>query len=134
MRKHFGLSIAQMDDRLQQWLLSQPVLPDMRQDLRLKVDYFDLIRLYQTSYDPSADFRWAWLPDPRQMRSRGIVADYLRGPTAPINQQVEALLRSAGRSWRSGQFEQAWLELGQVRRTMPAGNEKGCADLSAPLI
>ncbi len=125
MRKHFGLSIQQMDDRLQQWLFSQPVLPDMRQDLRVMVDYFDLIRLYQEVDDPSADFRWAWLPDPRQMRSKGIVADFLRGPNAMINQLVEALLRSAGQSWRAGQYEQAWLELGQMRRAIQLELKKG---------
>jgi hypothetical protein len=118
MKKHFGLSLQQMDDRLLAWLEGQPVLPDMEQDLRVTIDYFDLLRAYQAKFDPSADFRQTWLPDPREMRKRGIVADYLRGPNAAVDQTIEQLLLDAGQDWRAGQYSQAWINLGLARQAI----------------
>jgi len=118
LQNHFGMSLQLLDDRFVGWLEEQPDLPDMDLDLEVMVDYFDEIRAYQMALDPSAYFQQVWLPDPAEMRKRGIVADYLRGPHAERNQEIEALLEQAGTNWIGGQYLQAFRTLAQVRRSL----------------
>jgi hypothetical protein len=86
----------------------------------LTVAYYDLIRDYQSQQDPSAYFRGVWLPDPHEMRQRGIVADYLRGPQAGSYRDLGDRLRKAGQAWRSGFYAETWQYLWQVRRLLGA--------------
>ena len=74
--------------------------------MRLTVEYFDTARRYQLLLDPSAFFETAWLLDSNAMRSRSIVADYLRHPSAPENQAIEAMLKSAFNDLNLGQYAQ----------------------------
>lgn len=114
LRAVLGLSLVELDDRFTTFLLEQPVIPDMREDTRLTVAFYDSIRAYQQQFDPSAHFQQAWLPDAEQMRQRGIVGDYLRGPGQQANTDIEALLAAAGQHWRAGCFAQAWAVLDQL--------------------
>jgi hypothetical protein len=120
LRRHFDLSLNELDRRFGDWLANLPTLPDLQKDLELTVAYYDLIRDYQSQQDPSAYFRGVWLPDPREMRQRGIVADYLRGPQGGIYFNLEDRLQKAGRAWRSGFYAEAWQYLWQVRRELGA--------------
>jgi hypothetical protein len=120
LRRHFGLSLNELDDRFSAWLSNLPVVPDLQKDLELTVAYYDLIRDYQSQQDPSAYFRGVWLPDPREMRQRGIVADYLRGPQDGNYLDLGNRLRKAGQAWRSGFYAEAWQYLWQVRRLLGA--------------
>jgi hypothetical protein len=115
LRRHYNLSLQEMDDRLQGWLETLPLIPDLLKDVQITSAYYDAIRSYQFAFDPSADFRQVWLPDPKEMRRKGITADYLRSPVAPINQAVTPLLHKIGQDWRTGQFSEAFNELQLVR-------------------
>ena len=116
LQRHFRISLQELDLRLVSWLMAQPVLPDMRSDLNAMVDFYNTIREYQKVLDPSAYFRQVWLPDPAEMRKRGIVADYLRGPQDSLNLSVIAILKKAGQSWRNGQYLQTAVDLWQARQ------------------
>ncbi len=118
LKSHFGLSLAQLDDRFSGFLEQQPVLPDLGEDLAVTRSFFDAICEYQQKLDPSAYFRQAWLPDPRAMRGRGITADYLRGPQDEPNRTVEELLWQAGQAWRDGRFNDAWRNLSVAREAI----------------
>lgn len=118
LRRHFGLSLHELEDRFGTWLANLPTLPDLQKDLELTVAYYDLIRDYQSQLDPSAYFRGVWLPEPHEMRQRGIVADYLRGPQDEIHSGIEERLRKAGQAWRTGLYPEAWQYLGQIRRQL----------------
>ena len=115
LKSHFGLTLAQLDDRFTGFLEQQPVLPDLGEDLAVTLSFFDTIREYQQQLDSSAYFRQVWLPDPRAMRERGITADYLRGPRDEPNRAIEDLLWQAGQAWRDGRFNDAWRNLGAAR-------------------
>jgi hypothetical protein len=56
--------------------------------------------------DPSAYYLTAWLPDAAQMRSRSIVADYVRRPSTAENQALELMLANAGAALNRGDFAQ----------------------------
>jgi len=88
-------------------LKRQHIIPDMRADLILSVNYYEAVRRYQLILDPSAYFLTAWLPEGEQMRQNGIVADYLRRPSTSQNLNIEELLIEIDLQIRAGNYFQA---------------------------
>jgi hypothetical protein len=76
-------------------------------DVRLTVTYYDTVRRYQQMLDPSAYFQVAWLLDNQKMRQQGIVGDYLRHPSAPVNVALETLLAAANQHLLAGNYGEA---------------------------
>lgn len=118
--RHFGLSLPALEHRLQQKLLAQRLQPYWVADVRLTVQFYDTVRRYQQRLDPSAYFLTAWLPDTRQLRQRGITADVLRHPNAPLNLALESWLMQAAEALRQGDFLQAQELLQRVNATLNA--------------
>jgi hypothetical protein len=99
LQKHFGISLAQLDQQFQAALRAEALTPALSEDVRVTFQFYDSMRRYQQILDASAYFMTAWLPDDEQMRQRGIVADYLRHPEEPVNQALETLLAAANTAW-----------------------------------
>lgn len=87
------------------WLSSQPQDPAYLRDVTLTVRYYDTVRRYQQLLDPSAYFMTAWLPDVNAMRTRGIVADYMRRPQSSVHTGLEAMFLEADAALRAGQYD-----------------------------
>jgi hypothetical protein len=104
LQAHFGLTLDELEARFIQALRLEPVTANQVDDLQLTVDYYDSVRRYQRLLDPSAYFLYAWLPEPAQMRERGIVADFLRRPETPLNQSLEVLLVSADQALLADEY------------------------------
>jgi hypothetical protein len=115
LQQHFQLTFAELEAKFMDALRHIPVTTVLRDDLRLTVEYFDTARRYQQILDPSAYFATAWLVDAGAMRSRGIVADYLRHPARAENQALEVMLARAFADLGLGQY-------GQVTQTLSAVN------------
>jgi hypothetical protein len=111
LQEHFLIGLDDLEDRLIQRLLSQPYNPDWGEDVVLTIQYYDTVREYQQVFDTSAFFQEVWLPSAPEMRKLGIVADYLRHPDLPANQQMESLLVKAGKALRAGNYPLAWKSL-----------------------
>ena len=107
LQEHFGITFTELEGSYLDFLRGQTVPADVRDDLRLSVQFYDTVRRYQQSLDPSAYFMTAWLPDYMTMSQRGIVADFLRHPSGVDNRLIEAMLVNADRSLRAGEYEQA---------------------------
>lgn len=107
LQKHFGMTLEQLELSFLSALYRQHINPDLYDDLRLTVLYYDTLRRYQQELVPSAYFLTAWLPDGEQMRELGIVADYLRSPAESENITIENLLIRADRELRRGNYRQA---------------------------
>ncbi len=107
LQRHFGLSLAQLEDRFLQALRAEPVRPQDVEDIRLTVRYYDSARRYQLLIDPSAYFLNAWLPDSEQMRKRRIVADVLRSPQGPENSALETMLVTANTYLQQERYAEA---------------------------
>ncbi len=99
---HFNLTLAQLESAFIDALRAEPASADWREDVRLTVEFYDTMRRYQQLLDPSAYFLSAWLPDQAQMRERGIVADFMRHPSAPLNLALETMLGAASRDLQAG--------------------------------
>jgi hypothetical protein len=116
LQAHFHLSLAELDQNFLDFLRRQPVDETARTDLRLTVAYYDTVRRYQQLLDPSAYFLTAWLPNPAEMRQRGIVADFLRHPQALLNRQIETRLVAADANLQAGNYPQVEAELNLINR------------------
>ena len=103
---HFAITLQELEDEFLSFLQTQEVTPDIRDDLRLTVLYFDSVRRYQQALDPSAYFMTLWMPDSSLMRERGIVADYLRHPSGLGNHAFEYLLMRADQHLQNGEYQQ----------------------------
>lgn len=125
--EHFNLSLDELETRFINALRRQPVDLNLREDVRLTVQFYDTLRRYQQAYDPSAFFRTAWLLDTEQMRQDGIVADYLRHPSAPANLALETLLAAAGEDILAGDYRQADGRVAAVNAVLQA-REQGWPD------
>jgi hypothetical protein len=104
LTRHFGITFAELEADFLDILRAEPVTEQDMDDVRLTVAFYDTARRYQQALDPSAYYLTAWLPDGKQMRERGIVADYLRHPSAPANILLESLLVSAYDHLRAGEY------------------------------
>jgi len=104
LASHFGLTFSRLEEDFQTALRLQELTPAFRDDVLLTVEYYNTVRRYQLALDPSAHYLAAWLPDRKEMQERGIVADYLRSPTEPVNILIETLLVAADRSLRDGNY------------------------------
>jgi hypothetical protein len=107
LQAHYGLTLAELEVQFTSFLYRLHVNPDLYQDVRLTVLFYDTVRRYQQLLDPSAYFLTAWLPSGEDMRSRGIVADYLRRPSQPENVTLEWMLVEADQELRAGNYEEA---------------------------
>ena len=118
LQAHFGLTLDELEARFIQALRLEPLKASQVDDLQLTVDYYDSVRRYQQLLDPSAYFLYAWLPSPAQMRQRGIVADFLRGPQAPMNRSLETLLYSADQALLAEEYPLAYQLINSINQAL----------------
>lgn len=111
LNRHFGISLDQLETDFRDYLQEQTVSADEITDVRLTFSFYDAARRYQQLLDPSAYFMTAWLPDGDDVRSRGIVADYLRHPVTPLERQIETLLVEGDASLRARDYKNAELRI-----------------------
>jgi hypothetical protein len=107
LTRHFDISFDQLEADFLTALRAQTITVQVRDDVRLTVEFYDTARRYQQVFDPSAYYMTAWLPDGKEMRERGIVADYLRHPSSPTNVVLETLLVAAYDQLRAGNYAEA---------------------------
>jgi hypothetical protein len=107
LRAHFGLTLEQLEWRFQQDLRQERLTPELVEDVRLSVTFYETVRRYQQSLDPSAYFLTSWVPDGEKMRQRGIVADMLRRPSMAENLALEVMLVEAGARLGAADFDGA---------------------------
>jgi hypothetical protein len=120
LQRHFQLKFTELEAEFMDALRRIPVTTVLRDDLRMTVEFFDTARRYQQIFDPSAYFATAWLVDAGAMRSRGIVADYLRHPAGAENQALEVMLSNAFVDLRQGQYVQVDQMLSAVNAVLDA--------------
>ncbi len=107
LKKHFEISLEQLETDFVNELRTQKVTESVRNDLQSTVAFYDSLRHYQEVLDPSAYFLTAWFPDGENMRQNGITADLLRTPDQPDNDFFEFLLRYASNRIAAGDHKQA---------------------------
>jgi hypothetical protein len=101
--------------------------PEQAADLRFVWTFFEALRAYQRTYDPSAYFLKAWLPDWRQAVREGIVADFMRAPDSPEGRRAWQDLQAARAQAARGDIAAALAALQALCRAL------GCSDVAEPV-
>lgn len=122
----YDQDIRTLEARWRERLGGLPVDPEVIDDLRFTVAFYEALRAYQRVYDPSAYFLDPWLPDWRQAVREGIVADFMRAPQDPEGQRVWAQLQEARRRAAGGDLQGARERIDALCQTL------GCAMLPEP--
>jgi hypothetical protein len=115
---HLGISLDDLQKDFLDRLSRERVAPANINDVQETVAYYDVMRRYQQLLDPSAYFRTAWLLDNKQMREKGIVADYLRHPSSVENLALETLLIAANQDLTSFHYANEEQELEAVKAVL----------------
>ncbi len=119
LQQHYRIGLAELDQRFRHYLEDQLVTPEIAAGVALTVRFYELLRTYQQRHDPSAYFLSAWLLDRAEMEKRGITADYLRRPQAPINIEMEARFYAAAQAMLQKDYAQANRILDLVQTALP---------------
>ena len=114
LQRHYGATLAQIEAEWMAALQSVPVDPTAVEDLSTTIRYYNVARLYQEIYDPTAHYLSAWLPHPTQVREFGNPADLTRRPEEEINVMLEVMLTAADTALRGGDFARANVILDSV--------------------
>ena len=120
LARHFELTFKEVETGFLETLRQQEVSAETQEDVRMTVAFYDTVRRYQQALDPSAFYMTAWLPDGKQLREHGIVADLLRHPSAPENISLESLLVSADTHLRAGDYAAVEQLLEAVNKALDA--------------
>jgi hypothetical protein len=123
LQENFGITLSVLEELFLDELRQIPMIPELKADVRLTIDYYDTVRRYQQSLDPSAYFMTAWLPNIEEMRQRGILADLLRHPSRPGNVALESIFVQADQHLRAGDYSQVDIHLQAINAVLDALDE-----------
>jgi hypothetical protein len=118
LQTHYGKTLSDMEA---EWLnfLSQVELNEAAiHDLAASIRFFNVMRQYQTQYDPTAHFLTAWLPNPEDVMQRGNPADLTSHPNGEINITLETMLYAADTAIRAANYDRANIILDSVTRVL----------------
>ncbi len=107
LRAVYHQSIQGMEARWLERLRGLPADPDQIADLQFTVAFYEALRAYQRTYDPSAYFLGTWLPDWREAVRERIVADFMREPEDPEGEWFWQRLQDARRRAATGDVQGA---------------------------
>jgi hypothetical protein len=134
LQAHFSISFVQLEQDFIVALKAEPDTTAWVDNVRLEVNYYETMRRYQQQLDPSAYFRTAWLMDNRDMRQRGIVADYLRHPHTPTNLALETLLITAGQQMVAADYAGSAQILQQINSVLDGTQQESPEPFSVSAI
>lgn len=121
LQTYYGKGLTEIES---QWLAYLGALPPDRTevtDLLTTIRYYDVVRAYQLSYDPTAHFLTAWLPAPQDVQENGNTADLTRHPRSEINVTLEVMLQAADMAVRANNYELANILLDSITRVLETG-------------
>ena len=118
LQANFRITFDRMEAGYKDYLRAQTVTEADRQNLQLTIAFFDAMRRYQQAFDPSAYYLTAWVPDGAEMRTLGVVADYLRHPQGPENRLIEAQLMQAWKELAAHDYPSVTRTLKQVNAAL----------------
>lgn len=125
LEARFGISLVELEDGLIAYLYSLEPDLNVEADVRLTVETYGMIRRYQTLAIPSAHFRSAWWPHPRQMRLQGIVGDYAYREKAPLNVIVEQYFIEVHTALENADYARADAGLSQIDEILTTVESNG---------
>lgn len=118
MRAAFGRTLDQVEADWLAYLASLPQDSATSQALQETIRYYDVMRRYQTLFDPTAYYLYAWLPSPADATQRQATADFSRHPETETNVALEAMLLAANELLWQGEYDRVNALLDSVNRVL----------------
>ncbi len=115
---YFGKNLEALEA---DWMIYLANLPRNRfasTELIATIRFYEVMRRYQTLYDPTAYYIYAWLPSPEDAEKWGATADFSRHPETITNLTLEVMLTSANEALIQGDYDQLNALLDSVGRVM----------------
>ena len=91
LQRQYGMDLDALETEFVNHLETLNPDDQVKSDVRLTVETYDMIRRYQTLAIPSAHFQTAWWPPIGRMIESGIIGDYAWREKSPFNVMVENL-------------------------------------------
>jgi len=105
LRIYFNRNLAQLEEDWLEYISGFPRDRTTVTDLKATVQLYDIIRRYQTIYDPTAYYLYAWLPSPEVAMELDATADFSRHPDSITNIALETMLQAANDALEDGEYE-----------------------------
>ncbi len=115
---HYGKSLSDMESEWLAYLAQIEVSDSAVTDLSTTIRFYNVMRQYQTIYDPTAHFLNAWLPYPYDVIEKGNPADLTGHPREEINITLETMLVAADSAMRGGDYNRANIILESITRVI----------------
>lgn len=115
---YFGRDLESIES---DWLSYLAQLPRNRfasLELQSTIRFYEVMRRYQTLYDPTAYYIYAWLPSPEEAEKWGATADFSRHPESLTNLTLEVMLATANKALIQEDYKQLNALLNSVGRVM----------------
>ena len=120
-RAFFGKSLATLEAEWLAYLSTVAISAADVDDLLTTVRYYNVMRRYQTTFDPTAYYLEAWLPSPVDAEMRGLTADFVRHPQSEFNIALEAMLAATDSALRVQDFRATAVLLDSVEHVLNSG-------------
>ncbi|MEM7800376.1 MAG: hypothetical protein AAF633_14370 [Chloroflexota bacterium] len=118
LEETYGKTLAELEQEWLTYLSGYDIDPNDIADLNASIRFYELMRRYQLTYDPTAHFLQAWLPNPNELLNRGMTAELTRHPEEEINLIIEAMLTEADFALQAQDFQQVEVLLSSVERVL----------------
>ncbi|MCP4416058.1 MAG: hypothetical protein GY805_05525, partial [Chloroflexi bacterium] len=118
LQQYFGVTLTEVEANWLVYLANLPEDRTVQSDLQTTIRYFNVMRRYQQTFDPTAYFLTAWLPYPGSLQTEGNPADLTRHPQTEINITLEVMLQAADTALRSGDYHKANVLLDSITRVL----------------
>jgi hypothetical protein len=106
LRVYFSDSLEAIEADWLEYLSNYPWDRSTLTDLQSTVQLYDVMRRYQTLYDPTAYYLYAWLPSPEVAVQLDATADFSRHPDEITNVALETMLKAANDALGEENYEQ----------------------------
>jgi len=127
LESRFGIDLAELEENFIAFLEDLEIEQGVKDDVRLTVETYEMLRRYQTLAIPSAHFRTAWWPPVRNMREAGIVGDYAYREKAPVNVIIEHHFLEAHDGLRSADYARVTESLDTIEDILDQIEKSGSA-------
>ena len=115
---YYGKSLAAMESEWLAYLAEIEVGETAVNDLATTIRFYNVMRQYQTYYDPTAHFLAAWLPNPHDVIEKGNPADLTGHPQNEVNIALETMLFAADKAMREGDYNRSNILLDSIARVL----------------
>lgn len=95
LRIYFSSSLEEVEADWLEYLSNFPRDRPTLTNLQSTIQLYDVMRRYQTMYDPTAYYLYAWLPSPELAVQLDATADFSRHPDEITNVALETMLKAA---------------------------------------